>query len=201
MSAARIVIFAKAPVPGRVKTRLIPALGPHGAARLAGEMLARTVAAALDAGVGPVEICADPGPDDPAWAGRLAGADLQLTGQGEGELGERLARAARRTIAGGEAVLLIGADCPGLDAPRLREAAAALARRDAVLHPALDGGYVLLGLRRFDPSLFERIEWSSARVAAQTLDRLRALGWATWVGETLRDVDEPADLAAAGVSR
>jgi rSAM/selenodomain-associated transferase 1 len=198
MSAVRIILFAKAPVPGLVKTRLIPALGAEDAARLAAEMLARTIEAAFAAGAGPVELCADPPPDDPAWAGHLPGRRLHLSGQSEGGLGQRLARAARRAIDGGEAVLLIGTDCPGLTADRLRGAAAALASHDAVIHPTVDGGYALLGLRRFDPSLFERIEWSTARVAGQTLARLRALGWATWVGETLRDVDEPADLATLG---
>ena len=191
----RIVIFAKAPVAGRVKTRLIPALGAEGAARLAREMLARTIAAALAARTGPVELCADPDSADPAWAGRLPEGPVRLSGQGGGDLGERLARAAFRTIRAGERVLLVGTDCPDLTPDRLGEAAAMLAGHDAVIHPALDGGYALLGLRRFDRSLFERIEWSTARVAAQTLARLDALGWTVQVGETLRDIDEPADLA------
>lgn len=195
----RTIIFAKAPVAGRVKTRLIAALGAEGAARLAADMLAETIAAALAAGTGPVELCADPDPGDPAWAGFPAERRLDRSSQGEGELGQRLARAARRTIDGGEAVLLVGADCPDLSAERLRRAAAALADHDAFVFPARDGGYALLGLRRFDRSLFEGIAWSTAGVAAETLARLRALGWAVAVGETLRDVDEPADLAAFGL--
>lgn len=197
MSGMRILIFAKAPVAGRVKTRLIPALGAEGAARLAAEMLARTVAAALAARVGPVELCAEPDPDDPAWDGRLP-EQVQLSAQGDGDLGRRLARAARRTTDRGEKLLLVGADCPELDPDRLRAAATALASHDAVIHPAADGGYALLGLSRFDPSLFDAIAWSTAAVAGQTLERLRALGWAIWIGDTLRDVDEPADLDAAG---
>jgi len=191
----RTIIFAKAPVPGRVKTRLIPALGAEGAAALAGDMLGWTVDAALAAAIGPVELCADPAPGDPAWAGRLPEGPVRLSSQGDGDLGERLARAASRTLRAGEKVLLVGTDCPDLTPDRLGEAAAMLAGHDAVLHPAIDGGYALLGLRRFDRSLFERIEWSSAAVAAQTLARLDALGWTVHVGETLRDVDEPADLA------
>jgi glycosyltransferase A (GT-A) superfamily protein (DUF2064 family) len=94
-----------------------------------------------------------------------------------------------------ERVLLIGSDCPELDADRLRTAAAHLETHDAVIHPARDGGYVLLGLTRFDPLLFSDIAWSTGSVAATTIARIRALGWSLHIGETLRDVDEPEDLS------
>jgi hypothetical protein len=185
----RIVVFAKAPVAGRVKTRLIPALGAEGAAELAREMLARTVEEALATGL-PVELCGEP---DPArWLS--ARPVLALTAQGAGGLGERLARAAERVMGGGESILLIGADCPDLDRCRLAAAAEALEAHDAVIHPALDGGYALLGLRRFDRSIFEDIDWSTDRVAAQTMAKTEALRWSLHMGETLRDVDEPEDL-------
>jgi rSAM/selenodomain-associated transferase 1 len=184
----RIVIFAKQPVPGRVKTRLIPALGELGAAKVARRMLDWTVRQARETGLA-VELCGDPDPT--LWYKPRLGLDL--TPQGEGDLGARLARAARRVLAQGPA-LLIGGDCPELGRPRLAAAAAALDTHDAVLHPARDGGYALLGLRRFEPSLFTAIAWSTAQVAAQTLARIEALGWSLHVGETLRDVDEPEDL-------
>jgi hypothetical protein len=185
--ATRIVIFAKAPVPGRVKTRLIPALGAEGAAKLAAEMLQQTVSEAVASGLD-VELCGEP---DPAtW---YNGAPANLTAQGEGDLGQRLRRAAERVLLT-ENILLIGADCPALDAPHLRTAAEALERHNAVIHPAEDGGYVLLGLRRFDESLFEGIAWSTSEVAAETLKRIVALGWSVDVRETLSDVDEPSDL-------
>ena len=192
----RIVIFAKAPVPGRVKTRLVPALGEEAAAQLAADMLRQTAAEALASGVGAVELCADPDPADPAWIGQIP-TGVTLTAQGAGGLGERLARAARRLIGGGERVLLIGGDCPELDCDRLAAASAALERYDAVIHPALDGGYVLLGLNRFDRSLFDGIAWSTDGVAAKTMARIEALGWTLHVGETLRDVDKPEDLSVA----
>jgi rSAM/selenodomain-associated transferase 1 len=179
----RILVFAKAPVPGRVKTRLIRALGAEGAAALAREMLERTVAEALATGL-EVELCGDP--DPAAW---YRGPPVTLAAQGEGDLGERLARAALRAPA-----LLIGADCPDLDRGRLTAAAASLERHDAVIHPAEDGGYVLLGLRRCDPSLFEGIAWSTPAVARQTIGRIEALGWSLDLRETLRDVDDPEDL-------
>ena len=194
-AATRIVIFAKAPVPGAVKTRLIPALGAEGAARLARDMLAGTVAEAIAAGLAEPELCASPSPDADAWRGLLP-AGVRLTDQGSGDLGERLAAAARRVIGDGERVLLIGTDCPDLDAGLLRDATARLGRDDAVMLPASDGGYVLLGLRRYDPSLFDGIAWSTDTVAAETIARIEALGWSLHVGETLRDIDEPADLDA-----
>ena len=184
----RIVVFAKAPVPGRVKTRLIPMVGPEGAAKLARRMLDWTVREALETGM-PVELCGDPHPAQ--W--RKPRSGLAFSGQGEGDLGERLARAARRGLADG-GVLLIGSDCPELGKQRLMQAAAALETHDAVIHPARDGGYVLLGLKRFEPSVFEGVAWSTADVAAQTIARIEALGWSLHVGATLRDVDEPDDL-------
>jgi rSAM/selenodomain-associated transferase 1 len=136
-----------------------------------------------------------PAPDSPEWASTPLPPDIATSDQGEGDLGRRMARAARRCIAGGEAALLIGTDCPGLDAERLRQAAARLQDHDAVLHPAEDGGYPLLGLNAFAPELFADMPWSTPAVAGLTLERMAALGWRVWVAETLRDIDEPADLA------
>lgn len=190
----RIVIFAKAPVPGGAKTRLIPALGPEGAARLAADMLAQTVASAIAADLGEPELCVSPAPQSADWA-PFRPKGVWMTDQGEGDLGERLARASSRVIQVGERVLLIGTDCPELSAERLRAAALHLTTHDAAMHPAHDGGYALLGLTRYDPSLFSGIAWSTSRVAADTIARVHALGWSLHVGETLHDIDEPEDLA------
>ncbi len=191
----RIVIFAKAPVPGRVKTRLIPVLGDAGAARLAQRMLIDTVDHALGAELASTELCATPHPDDPQWTGHLP-ADVQLSDQGPGDLGQRLSAAAQRAIDGGERVLLIGTDCPELDSKRIADAAAQLECHDSMILPARDGGYVLLGLARTDPLLFSDVAWGTDTVAATTIARIRALDWSLFVGETLSDIDEPADLGA-----
>ncbi|TMJ12492.1 MAG: glycosyltransferase [Alphaproteobacteria bacterium] len=186
----RIVIFAKAPVPGQVKTRLVPALGSEGAARLAQEMLEHTVEEALATGLS-VELCGDPDPS--TW---YQGPPLLLSAQGEADLGARLARAAERVLKE-EPILLIGTDCPGLNRHRLLKAARALETNDAVLLPAEDGGYVLLGLTRFDKSLFEEIAWSTPTVSFETIERIESLGWSLHLGETLWDVDEPQDLQSS----
>lgn len=193
--STRILVFAKAPEAGRVKTRLIPGLGAQGAAELAKQLLHHTLAQALAARLGSVELCASPAPHEAAWRGAALPAEVLQSEQGEGDLGARMARAAQRALRADGAVMLIGTDCPSLDAPRLRRAAQHLARHGAVLHPAHDGGYALLGLTRFDATLFSDIAWSTTTVAATTRARFAALGWPLHEAETLHDIDEPIDLA------
>ncbi len=195
MRPVRILVFAKAPVPGHAKTRLIPALGETGASQQALRMLVLALEQAQTAAIGPVELCMNPAPDAREWRDIPLPTGIETSDQGEGDLGERMARAVRRCIERGEAVLLTGTDCPDLSAARLREAAAQLATHDAVLHPAADGGYVLLGLRTFDAGLFHGIPWSTAAVARLTLEHMAELNWRVWTGETLHDIDEPRDLA------
>ncbi|NMM38315.1 MAG: glycosyltransferase [Glaciimonas sp.] len=194
VSPTRIVIFAKAPLPGFAKTRLIPALGAQGAADLARRLLLHTLHKAIAANVGPVELCVTPSAADPVWQRIPVPDAVQWSDQGEGDLGEKMARAAQRVLASGESILLIGTDCPQLNPDHLQQAAAALQRADAALFPTFDGGYALLGLKRFHPCLFAGIAWSTDSVAFETLCRLGQLGWAVQSHPTLHDIDEPADL-------
>ena len=194
MSAVRIIIFAKAPQAGLAKTRLIPALGAEGAARLAQRMLQVTVASAQAAALGPLQLCLTPPPADSAWANFTWAAGVELRGQGEGDLGQRMARAVEQGVQQGLPVLLIGTDCPQLTPALLHQAAQALFSHDSVLFPASDGGYVLLGLRRANPRVFAGIAWSSASVAASTRARLAELGWSLFEGPELDDIDDPEDL-------
>lgn len=190
----RIVILAKAPRPGHVKTRLEPALGPEGAARLAELLLRRTLDTACASGLGVVELCASPAPADPAWRRLSLPPSLVWSEQKGGDLGVRMAAVAQRVQAEGAHLLLLGMDCPDLRVHHLRTAATQLRSRDAALIPSLDGGYVLLALRRFHPALFSSVPWSSAAVCAITRDRLRALGWSWNEQSPLADIDEPDDL-------
>ena len=105
-----------------------------------------------------------------------------------------MARAVRRVTEAGESILLIGTDCPQLDRLQLRGAANSLQHYDATISPTTDGGYVLLGLRRFDPALFKDIEWSTPTVASETLSRLAQLGWTVRHNPIVRDVDRPDDV-------
>ena len=192
----RTILMAKAPLPGQVKTRLIPALGAEGAAALAAAMLVQTASIALEAGLGPVELCVAPSRRLPVWKGLRLPRNLEWSDQGEGDLGERMARAARRGLEAGGTVLLIGTDCPGLGVNQLRAAAEALQENDGVLVPTRDGGYALLGMGRFEPSLFEAMPWSNPAVLAQTRLRLAAAGWSWQELPTMADIDTPGDLNA-----
>jgi len=189
-----VIVFAKAPVPGYAKTRLAPALGAAGAARLAERLLNDGVAQAMAAAVGPVELCCAPDASHPAFAALAARHGLALAEQGDGDLGARMSRAFDRAFDAGRAALLIGTDAPGLDAAYLRDAASRLRTHDAVFGPALDGGYTLVGLVRRVPELFEDIPWSTAQVMEQTRAKLRRLGLAHAELPPLADIDEPADL-------
>lgn len=195
MAKIRIVIFAKLPAAGFAKTRLIPALGAEGAARLAQQMLHHTVREALAAAVGTVELCVTPSPDEPEWRQQKLPHEVNLSYQGEGDLGDRLSRAARRTLQSGESILLIGTDCPALNAKQIKEAADALSHSDAVLIPATDGGYVLLGVNQFHEALFNTIAWSTATVSAETIIRMQRLKWSIELLPACHDIDEPSDLA------
>jgi rSAM/selenodomain-associated transferase 1 len=172
-----VVVFARAPRAGRVKTRLIPLLGEAGAARLHARLVARALATARAARLGPVAL----------WSTRRQrGADL----------GARMLHAFRHGLRRARRVVLIGADCPALRARDLRRAARWLAGgADAALAPAADGGYALIALRRVAPRLFEGIEWGGAQVMAETRARLAALGWRWRELPQTWDVDRPADVA------
>ena len=202
-----VMVFAKAPLAGYAKTRLIPALGVAGAARLAERMLVHAVGQAVAADIGPVEVCAAPNATHPVFDGLAALHALVLTAQGAGDLGARMQRAFARRLAATsapavEAALLIGTDAPALHAVRLRHARDALTGHDAVFVPALDGGYALVGLRRPAPALFasllaalfDGMTWSAPTVMARTRERLAALGLRVAQLEAVADIDEPADL-------
>lgn len=188
----KIIVFAKAPIAGEAKTRLIPLIGAEGAAKLQRLLIAHSLRVALDARLGPVELCCTPDCEHPYFAQCASRFGVQLTQQGAGDLGARMHNALARIGNGG--AILVGCDCPSLEADDLRQAAAAL--KDAyraVFVPAEDGGYMLVGTTASDCRLFERIEWGGGMVMADTRERLRRLGW-RWRELPVRwDVDRPAD--------
>ena len=191
---AAIIVFAKAPVAGLAKTRLIPALGATGAAALALRLLQHAAAAAVAARLGPVELCVTPNPHHAAFAALALQQGVGLQPQGDGDLGARMHRALARLLQQHAHVLLMGADAPALDAHLLRHAAAQLNTHDAVFVPALDGGYALVGLARPQPLLFEGMSWSTPQVMQDTRDRARAAGLLWAETSAVADIDVPADL-------
>ncbi len=191
---ALTIVFAKAPRAGAVKTRLIPALGAEGAAALHGQLLHRALVTATDAGLGPVELHCAPDTNDAFLrdCGRRYG--VALAPQQGRDLGARMCHAFEDGLARHARVILIGADCPVLTVQHLREAQSALTQgNDAVLIPAEDGGYALIGLTQCDARVFDGMAWGGDSVLAATRARLHTLGWRWHELETLWDIDRPED--------
>jgi rSAM/selenodomain-associated transferase 1 len=199
VAAARpaLLVFAKEPTPGGVKTRLAASIGATRAAQVYRELTALTVlhaAAARRAGViDRIELWCAPSADSSYFRALASTSAATLHTQSEGDLGARMTNAIADALTRTGVALLIGTDCPVLDADRLAQAVELLARHDAVLGPAEDGGYVLVGARR--PLPFAGIRWSSAHALDDTVAGFARAGirWAAL--PVLWDVDEPADLA------
>ena len=199
MGSTTVMIFAKAPVPGTVKTRLIPVLGPAGAAQLAVRMLENALQIAADARLGPVQLHCAPDAGHPALRAAAAHAGASCFQQGSGDLGERMRSAVAAALQLSPRALLLGTDCPALEAGILREADAALvAGSDSVFVPTADGGFALTGFRREAlaaiDEVFVEIPWSTSAVMSSTRDQLSRAGLRWTELATLVDVDEPADL-------
>jgi rSAM/selenodomain-associated transferase 1 len=178
-----IIVFAKAPVPGKAKTRLVPALGEWGAARLHERLTRHAVRTALAAGCGRVEIH---GTRRHSFFDSLG---LSFRVQRGRDLGERMHHALGRN----PGAILIGTDCPALTAADLRRAARLLCGGyEAVLAPAEDGGYALIALRRVAPEIFRNIAWGTSNVYEETVKRLCGYRWRAL--RTVWDVDRPEDL-------
>lgn len=193
---AKLVLFTRYPQAGRVKTRLIPALGPEGAADLQRRMTEQMVAQLL-LFVAEYPAAAEiwyEGADREQIAAWL-GQRLPALPQGAGGLGQRLERAVTTAFAEGmERLVLIGADCPALTPALFVQAFTSLLHHDLVLGPAEDGGYYLIGLSRPLPELFREIPWGSGEVLAVTLERARRFGLSISLLEQCADVDRPEDL-------
>jgi len=193
----RIAVFAKAPVAGSVKTRLSPLLGDERAAAFHARLVHRTLATAVESGVGAVELWCAPDVSHPFFANCASRFGVRLRAQTGADLGARMNCAFEAVHAEGEPLVLIGCDCLLLEGSTLREAAGALASNDAVFAPAEDGGYVLVGLAAPAPEIFEGIEWSTSSVMSVTRRRLAAAGL-RWKELAIHwDVDLPGDYMRA----
>jgi uncharacterized protein len=187
-----LIIFTRYPRPGQAKTRLIPALGPEGAARLQKAMTQHSLLQARGL-KGPIAIYYANGEERELrdWLGE----DLCYFTQAAGDLGAKMLGAFCDTL--GEeagAAVIIGTDCPGIDTQLLAQTFQALQTSDLVLGPALDGGYYLIGLRRVIPELFENIPWSTDQVLSQTLAIANRLNLSIHLLPELPDIDRPEDL-------
>lgn len=193
-------VFVKAPAPGRVKTRLAAEVGVHSAAGIYRDLGRRIISACAGAGHETVVWFA-PADARPAVRYWLQGLSIAAyRAQVSGTLGARLGAAFRQHFReGARRVIVIGSDCPTVDASVVTQALVALDAHDLVLGPAHDGGYYLIGLRAPTPQLFRGIAWSTDAVLGQTLARARQLALSVALLPTRRDVDTASDARAAGV--
>lgn len=192
----QLLVFTRYPQPGRTKTRLIPSLGAEPAAELQRFLTEQTLVQVdnLREYI-PVAIAIYYTGGDRSLMAQWLGADRDYRLQCEGDLGERMQQAFAESFrAGRQLVVIIGIDCPDLTSEILRSAFAALEQTDVVIGPAEDGGYYLLGMRRFIPELFQAIPWSSDRVFALTCQRLQDLRLTLSRLPQLQDLDRPEDL-------
>jgi len=196
----RLIVFAKMAQTGRVKTRLAATIGSDRALKVYRRLLAATLRLALRSPVERREWRFDAAPGvlparEAALLRRLADRGWIIAPQQGRDLGERMAQAIDSALSAGDAVVLIGADCPVFETADIRAAFDALTRSDAVFTPAEDGGYVLVGLSRALPVLFEAMPWGSDQVMTRSLARLASSGASVALLRRLWDVDVEADLA------
>lgn len=186
----RVCVFLKPPIAGKVKTRLVPAVGAEGAAALA-EAFFRDTWNCVEALSWAIPIVASTDSLSPKILPR---PETQVWLQGGGDLGARIERILRRALTQSPFAMALGADSPGIPRSFLEHAHEALRSADAVLGPCDDGGFYLLGVRECPPGLLTGIPWSQSTTFAHTLDRLNQLGMKSTVLDPWYDIDCPQDL-------
>jgi hypothetical protein len=195
-----LLVFARAPLEGAVKTRLIPAVGAQAATDLHRQLMSLTLQRACGARGAQVQLWIAGDPFDAFVQDCATRFCTPVYEQRGADLGRRMADAFERTLSGADRTarcVLIGTDCPAQTEQDLEDAAEVLRSHDAVLQPAEDGGYVLVGLRRPRPELFDAIEWGGPRVTEETLQRATSLGLTVHRLRTLPDLDNASDLQQA----
>ena len=196
MTDTAVIVFARVPRLGRVKTRIAARVGEDRALAVHRALLERALQCAALVSEAWRELCIA-GDDEAGECARLANSyDMRLTVQVGADLGERMFEALHRHTLAGRRVVLMGADCPWLEPHHLRRALELLQAHEQVFAPALDGGYVMVGSRCAHRDLFTGIDWGSSRVMAQTRDRLETLAMSAGFLQPLRDVDTWDDWQA-----
>ncbi|MAT64818.1 MAG: flagellar biosynthesis protein FlgB [Gammaproteobacteria bacterium] len=191
---ARLLLFARTPVRGRVKRRLAAEVGGQAAFDIHCAMTAYLARMADKAALMPACLYAWPDVDSPWLQDLAARHSLQLLAQQGADLGERMFNALAEQLRGSDFAILTGSDCPGIDPAYVENAAARLqAGVPWVFGPAEDGGYVLVGTRLATLEPFQAIDWGTAAVMEQTRERCRAAGLAWEELDTLYDIDTHED--------
>lgn len=196
-SPSLILVFARAPVAGRCKTRLIPQLGPRGAARTHRALALKTLHTACSVTEARTELWCAPDTRHGFFNACRRDGGVSLHRQRAGDLGTKMSHALARSLRRAKRVIVIGTDCAVLSAADLRAALAELDTHDTVLQPAEDGGYVLIGARRWNAHALRGIDWSSGRELVQTRNGLQRSGLSVALLDARWDVDGPADYIRA----
>lgn len=190
-----LIQFAKEPVAGKVKTRMLPALSEQEAQQLHTELVHWVTRTLVRSKLGPVQLAVAGSVHHPTFVQCVtAGVEACVTQQGV-DLGERMYCALRGGLVQHSKVVLVGSDCPEMDKAYLEEAIAALDEVPVVLGAAGDGGFVLIGARTISREAFAGVEWGTAQVLAQTRVNLERSGTPFAILRPLQDIDRPADLA------
>ena len=191
-----LIIFSRYPEPGKTKTRLIPALGAEGAAKLQRQMTEDTLKEARRLLSNEIRVTIYFNGGNQKLMQTWLGKDWHYQPQGEGDLGAKMHSAFEKSFdEGSNKVVIIGIDCPDLNGELLTKAFQQLTHKDLVLGPAQDGGYYLIGLRRLIPELLENISWGTSQVFQQTTAIATKLNLKTAYLPVLNDLDRPEDLS------
>lgn len=191
-----LLVFVRNPIAGRVKTRLIPAIGATGATTVYRQLLASTLAAARAADSDTLSLWIDQATPNTELQALIDEHAVEWHRQRGADLGERMHDALTSSLTDHRHAVLIGSDCPEFSATYLEMAFDALSRHDVVIGPARDGGYVLIGMNAVHKGLFDAIPWSTDRVMDATRQRISAVGLDCHELPVLRDIDTADDLAA-----
>ena len=190
-----IMVFARAPIPGKTKTRLIPALGKKGAARLHASLIEQTLSRVQSIGDVNITLLCTPSTEDALLQSCAERYGIALKVQSGHDLGSRMQHAFETTLHSAPWAIILGTDCPALETSDVQQAVDAMRNGvDAVIGPAFDGGYYLLGLRRTSTSLFREMPWGTENVREITRKRLKKLGWSYTTTTWHHDLDRPEDL-------
>lgn len=191
---AVIMIFAKAPLPGQVNTRLVPFISARDAAELQAEFIHERARECVSAALCEVQLWCSPDNRHPCFVECGSRYPLTLHEQQGANLGERMAFGQRRALKSHGKAVIIGTDAPALKADVIEQAILALDQHDVVLVPAEDGGYVLIAVNTWFNGLLDDVEWGQGQVLAQTLRNVDSLGLSCDLLDECWDIDRPADL-------
>jgi rSAM/selenodomain-associated transferase 1 len=194
-SDCRIIVLTKAPILGEVKTRLLSSMDAQTVTALHEQLVLHSLNTATESRVGPVDLWCSPSKEHPFFLQCAEKFGLELHQQTGRDFGRRMAHAFDETLKRARMALLMGTDCPSLTPEDLKEAKKVLKQgAPVVISPAEDGGYVLIGLRQYEPELFKGVAWGTRSVLKETRDRLRKLGWKWYELSERWDVDRPEDV-------